>query len=160
VSLEPTRIVTRHEETVVACCELARVGAEPVDEGNVRLRAVRQRAAVPPLLDPAIPRADVLADVAAVDLRAEVPAVWLGDGRGCLRPVGEAARSVERPGLVERAGWTCVDAESAVAAVQTERRCRLSLDVSDDCAEHDPGTVPPGDQQPVLAVDAHPPSIR
>src|SRR5439155_10759064 len=31
---------------------------------------------------------------------------------------------------------------------------------SDDCAEHDPGTVPPGDQQRVLAVEADTASCR
>ena len=38
-------------------------------------------------------------------------------------------------------------------AVELERRRRLDLDVGDERPEHDPGAVPLGDQQRVLAVE-------
>ena len=48
----------------------------------------------------------------------------------------------------------CVDANAAVAAVGEERRSRLELHIGDERAEDDPGTVAPGDQHRVLAVEA------
>ena len=154
VALQPAGVVARHEQAVVPRRKLTRVGTEPVDERNVRLGAVGLQAAVSTFLDAAVPWAHVLADVAAIDLRAEVLAVWLGHRRGGLRPVGKAALGVERARLVKRAGRTRVDAEAAVAAVQSERRCRLELDVGDDRAEHDPGPVALRDQERVLPVEA------
>ena len=83
------------------------------------------------LLHPPVPWADVLADVATVDLRAEVRAVLGGRRSWRLRPVREAARRVEGSGLVERAGGAGVDAEPALATVEVERRRRFELDVRD-----------------------------
>src|SRR5207248_8364481 len=68
-------------------------------------------------------------------------------------PVGEALRRVERPGLVERARRTGLDAERAGAAVEVQRRCRLKLAVRDERPEHDPRSEPTCDQQRVLAVE-------
>src|SRR4029079_16886229 len=90
------------------------------------------------LFDPAVPRADVLADVAAVDLVAELRAVRVGDRRSALRPIRQAAVGVEDAGLVERTGRTRLDAERAGAAVGVERRRRLELGLPDERPEHDP----------------------
>src|SRR5207248_2422946 len=109
---------------------------EPGDEVDVPTSLLWQ--AGPPLLHAAIPRTHVLADVAPVHLCAERCAEVLGDRVGCLRPVGETARRIERPGLVERAGWARVDAEPAGAAVRLEPRRRLELDVGHERAEDDP----------------------
>jgi zinc-binding alcohol dehydrogenase/oxidoreductase len=154
ISLQPSRVVARHEQAVVALAELPGVGLEPVEEGNVRLGVFRQPVAVPALLDAAIPGTNVLANVAAVDLRAEVFAVGLWNGSRRLRPVGEAACRVERSRLVERASWTRINAQAAVATVQSERWRRPELDVGDDRAENDPRSVPARDQHRVLAVEA------
>ena len=114
----------------------------------------RERLAGPALLDPAVPRADVLADVAAVDRASSGARYGSGIARRRLRPVGEAAGRVERPRLVERAGRAGLDAERAGAAVGVERRRRLDLGVRDERPEHDPGAVAARDQERVLAVEA------
>src|SRR5580765_7570908 len=65
IALQVAAVVPRHVQPVVAPRELARLRAQPVDERNDRLSArLLVRAA---FLDPAVPRADVLAGVAAVD---------------------------------------------------------------------------------------------
>ena len=77
------------------------------------------------LLDAAVPRAHVLADVAAVDLLAELRAVRLRDRRGRLRPVREAAssrracpaRRARRSGTRRcRAGRAAVERRAAASA--------------------------------------------
>src|SRR3954471_887173 len=79
---EPARVVARHVQPVVLLHERAAVGLEPRDEVDRRVgRRLLARAA---LLDAAVPRAHVLADVAAVDHVAERRAVGLGDRRGRL----------------------------------------------------------------------------
>src|SRR5207247_7677319 len=113
-----------------------------------------RREAGAALLDAAIPGADVLADVAAVDLVAELLAVILRDWLGRLRPVGETARRVEHAGLVQRASRARLDAERAGAAIGVQRWRRLELDVSDERAEHDPRAEAACDQHRVLAVEA------
>ena len=118
------------------------------------LRAVGSRLVRPPFLDAAVPRADVLADVAAVDRRAEVLAVLLGNRAGPLRRPGEAPVRVEHAGVVERPGRAGLDAERAGAAVSDERRRRLELDVGDERPEHDPRAVAARDQHRVLPVEA------
>jgi hypothetical protein len=125
VPLQPACIVSRHEQTVVTTLELGHVGLEPVEERHVRLGAFRQQVAASALLDAAVPRAHVLADVAAIDLRLELFAVGRRNGGRSLRPVGEAACRIERAGLVERSGGTRVDAEAALAAIEAELRGRL-----------------------------------
>src|SRR2546430_7035684 len=101
VSLQPPTVVCRHVEAFVARAQLPAVRLEPVDQRNRRLGA---RAALPPLLDAAIPGTDVLADVAAVHHRPELGAVALGNRRGRLRPVGQTQCGVEPARLVERPG--------------------------------------------------------
>ena len=120
----------------------------------MRRRILRQRTARAPLLDAAIPRTHVLADVAAVDLGLQLGAVLDRRRRRRLRPVGETARRVECSRLVESARRASVDAEPALAAVEAERRGRLELGVRDERPEHDPGAVPARDQERVLAVEA------
>src|SRR6476660_8514478 len=102
---------------------------------------LRRRLTCATLLDAAVPRADVLADVAAVDLRAEVLAVVVRDRRRRLCPVREALRRVERPRLVERMCRACVEAEAALTAVCVERRRRLELEIRHERPEHDPRAV-------------------
>src|SRR5439155_4613593 len=87
VAAQVARIVPWHEEPVVARGQLLVRGLEPIDERDVRLRPLRRRLAGAPLLDSPVPRADVLADVAAVDLIPEFLAVRLGNRRARLRPV-------------------------------------------------------------------------
>src|SRR5439155_11401343 len=67
VPAQISRIVPRDVEPVVALDEPLPVCLEPFDEGNRRLSAGGQRFFPPPPLDAAVPRTDVLADVAAVD---------------------------------------------------------------------------------------------
>ena len=120
----------------------------------MRLGAGGRNRVLAALLDPAVPRADVLADVAAVHLGSELAAVLLGNRARRLRPVREAARRVERARLVERSRGAGLDAERARAAVELERRGALDLRVRDERPEHDPGPVTPRDQHRVLAVEA------
>src|SRR5438128_1226259 len=117
------------------------------------LGACRQRRVGAALLDAAVPRTHVLADVAAVDLRAELVAVVRRNRRGGLRPVRQALRRVEDAGLVQRTGRTGFDAERARAAVGAERLRRLDLGGGDERSQHDPRTVSARDQQRVLAVE-------
>src|SRR5262249_20168283 len=98
------RILAWEVEALVALAELLVAGLEPLDERDVRLCAGWCGVVLATLLDPAVPRADVLADVAAVDLGAQLGAVLVRYGARRLRPVGETARRVERAGLVERSG--------------------------------------------------------
>ncbi len=149
VSAQEPRIVPRDVEPVVVAHERLRL--EPVDEVDVP--RVARRLAGAALLDAAVPRADVLADVAAVDLGAERGAVVLGDRGRRLRPVGEALRRVEGAGLVERARRARVDADPALAAVRLEGRRALQLLVADERPEHDPRAVRAGDQHRVLPVE-------
>src|SRR6266516_6770120 len=130
IPLQPACVVSRHVEAVVATDELLPVGGQPLDERDVRLAGGRRVGAA--LLDPAVPRTDVLADVAAVDLRAEVLAVGLRNRRGRLRRVRETACRVERPRLVERPRRAGVDAEPAGAAVEGQARRRLELEGGDE----------------------------
>ena len=153
VPAEPAGVVARDEEAVVLLDQRAAVGLEPGPQVDVS--GIGRRSVVAALLDAAVPRADVLTDVAAVDLCSELLAVLHGNGVRRLRPVREAARGVERSGLVERAGRAGVDAEAAVAAVGVERRRRGELEVGDERAQHHPGAMAAGDQQRVLAVEPH-----
>src|SRR5207253_8282372 len=120
VPLQPATVVSRDVEAVVACGERVLLCLEPLDERDVRLGFGRRRTAGAALLDAAVPRTDVLADVAAVHLRAEPVAVFGRDGLRGLRPVREALARVERAELVERAGRAGVHAEPAGAAVELE----------------------------------------
>src|SRR5687768_10144672 len=67
VSSKPARVVPGHVEPLVAVDELLAVTLEPRDERHRRLGPGRRPGPGPPLLDAAVPRADVLADVTAVD---------------------------------------------------------------------------------------------
>src|SRR6266571_1373343 len=154
VSLQEASVVPRHVEAGVTPAKLGGVGVEPVDEINVRFRVRGERLACATLLDAAVPGADVLADVAAVDLGLEGFAVALGRVVGRLRPVREAFGRVKRPRLVEGSRGARLDAERAGAAVERQRRRRFELTVGDERAEHDPGAETAGDQERVLAVEA------
>ncbi len=155
VSAQEAWIVPREVEAVVAPAQLVVAELEPLDERDVRFRVLGQRLPGAPLLDAAVPRADVLADVAAVDLGAERLPVLLGDRPRRLRPVREAACRVEHARLVEGARRARLDTQRAGTAVELQRLRALDLDVGDERSEHDPGTVPPGDQHRVLPVEAH-----
>src|SRR6266404_941964 len=152
VSLEEATVIPRNVQTRVARAEIVVVHPQPVDERYVRLAVDRNVAA--PLLDTAVPRTDVLADVAAIHLRAELCTVCVGHRLCGLRPIRETLRRVERARLVERARRAGVDAEAARPAVEVERRRRLDLHVGDERAEHDPRTVRARDHQRVLAIEA------
>src|SRR5262245_60698698 len=119
---EAAAVVTRYVQPVEALPQRLRVAAQPFQERDVRRRVRRQRLVGAPLFDAAVPGADVLTDVATVDLRFEVLAILDGRCRRRLRPVGEAACRVEGSGLVQGPGRTGVDTEPAVAAVESERR--------------------------------------
>src|SRR5580765_2530625 len=77
VELEPPPVAPRHVEARVAATQLPGIGVQPVRERDVRLCLGRQRLTGTPVLYTAVPWADVLADVATVNLRAEVAAVLL-----------------------------------------------------------------------------------
>src|SRR5262245_29913904 len=62
VPTKVTRIVPRDEEAVELAHQLVPVAFEPFDERDVRSRVFRRLRAGSPLLDAAVPRADVLAD--------------------------------------------------------------------------------------------------
>src|SRR5581483_11046655 len=89
IALQPARVVPRHVEAL----EGADVALEPLDEVDVGAPVGVEARAAP--FDAAVPRADVLADVAAVDLRAERLPVRRRDRLRRLRPVGQAPRGVE-----------------------------------------------------------------
>src|SRR5579884_2158099 len=72
VEPQAATVVPRHVEPLEAPPQVVGVAPQPLDEGDVRGRILAQRLAGSPLLDAAVPRADVLADIAAVDLRAEL----------------------------------------------------------------------------------------
>ena len=154
VAAQVARILAREVQALVALAQLLVAGLEPLDERHVRLGVGGRSRVLAALLDPAVPRADVLADVAAVHLGSELAAVLLGNRARRLRPVREAARRVERARLVERSRGAGLDAERARAAVELERRGALELRVRDERPEHDPGSVTPRDQHRVLAVEA------
>ena len=105
VAFQPARLVARDVQPLVVIDDRASVGFEPGDEVDVAV--CRGVVVAPSLLDAAVPRADVLADVASVDLCAERGTVALGDRCRRLRPVREALRSVERSGLVEIGRASC-----------------------------------------------------
>src|SRR4051794_2457518 len=153
VATQVARVVGGHVQAVEPPDELVALPRQPLDERDVRCRVARRLRPAAALLDAAVPRAQVLADVAAVDLRAELRAVLRRDRLGRLGPVGEALRRVEGSRLVERAGRAGIDAERAGAAIELERRRRLDLDVGDQRSEDDPGTVAPRDQHRVLSVE-------
>src|SRR5436305_3942569 len=87
VPAEPARVALRD----VQALEPLAIPFEPGDEIDMGVALGKFGA---PLLHAVVPRADVLADVAAVRLRAEQGAVRLGDRGGRLRPVGEAERRI------------------------------------------------------------------
>ena len=119
VAPEPARVVPGDVEAAEQVLVEGRLLAEPGEQVDVgRLVGLVGAATA---LDPAVPRADVLADVAAVDLGAELGAVRLGDLALDLRPVGEAACGVEDAGLVEGPGRAGVDAAGAGAAARAKR---------------------------------------
>src|SRR5262249_12068429 len=144
-------VLAREVEALVARPQFVVRELEPLDERDVRLGACRRPLAGPSLLDAAVPRADVLADVAAVDLRSELGAVLLGDGAGRRAPGGGAAGRVERAGIVERARGTGLEAGRARAAVEGQPRGRLELGLGDERPQHDPRAVLARDQHRVLA---------
>src|SRR5665213_4451246 len=94
VTPQPARIVARHEEPRILVDERLAVLLEPRDEIDV---AVLFGEIAATFLNPSVPRAYVLADIAPVDLRAEFSAILLGNRRRRLRPVRKALRRVERP---------------------------------------------------------------
>src|SRR6266404_149414 len=99
VALEEAAVVAWDVQPAVAVAQVVRVGGEPVGERDVGLPGFDVRAT---LLDAAVPRADVLADVAAVHLRAEMRTIFVRNRFARLRPVRQTAIRIERPGLVER----------------------------------------------------------
>src|SRR5207248_9659629 len=84
VPAKPPGVVLRYVQPVERPDELLPDGLEPLDEIDV---AAALGCLVPPLLDAAVPRTDVLADVAPVDLRAERGTVVRGNRPGRLGPV-------------------------------------------------------------------------
>ena len=142
---QPPRVVARHEEAVELLDELRPVPLEPVDERDRRRRVRGKLVGRATLLDAAVPRADVLADVAAVDAILERVHHVVGHLAGGLRPVREAARRVEHAGLVERARRTRVDAEPAAAATRVERAASASTSTSVT-------SVPSTTQEPCVRV--------
>ena len=118
---------------------------EPVRERDGGRRVAPERRPRAPLLDATVPRADVLADVAAVDaipraqpyvLRHRPPSSassTRGNGSRRARPARRGPRSGRR---------RCRGVQLPQSGV--ERRGRLDLDVGDERSEHDPRAVARG----------------
>src|SRR5947209_350010 len=69
------RVVLRHVESLVASTQLVRLPPQPVHKRHMRFGPVRGLTPGTSLLDTAVPRTDVLTDVAAVHLRTELGAI-------------------------------------------------------------------------------------
>src|SRR5205085_489912 len=105
----------------------------------------------------AVPGANVLADVAAVEPAFEVARNFVGQLRLAQFDCGvrDAARGVEQVRLDDCAGRARLDAKRARAAVVFDARVvRLQLDVEDEFAEEDPRAVFARDEVRVLAYPA------
>ncbi len=151
---QPARIVPRDVQPRDQVGLDRSLGGKPGEQVDVGGLVGRQAGAAP--LDAPVPRTDVLADVAAVHLRAERRAVGLRDRLGHLRPVGEAAGRVEHARLVERTRRAGLDAAGAGAAALGHRHGQLELQFGHERPEHDPRAVAARDQHRVLAVEADP----
>jgi hypothetical protein len=105
----------------------------------------------------AVPRAHVLADVAAEDVAAHALAPLLRtralhlDGEGA-----DAACGVEDVGRDEGARGAGVEARGARAAQVGARRVRGQVEVGDDLAEEEPGAVLGVEEAAVLSPRADP----
>ena len=99
-----------------------------------------------------VPRAHVLADVAAEHVAADGRAVLVRDRALDLdREVADAAARVEHVGRDQSAGGAGVQARGAGPAHVGARRVRLHLQVGDDLAEEEPRAVLGMQQTGVLA---------
>ena len=154
VTPKPARVVPRHVQPVELLDERRAVDLEPVGERDGRHRVVRKWLPCTPLLHASVPRADVLADVAAVDAIVERVHHVVGDRSRRLRPVRETTRGVEHARLIERSRRAGVDAERAAPTAGIERRARFELDVGHERPEHDPRAVRSRDEHRVLADEA------
>src|SRR5688572_13793767 len=83
----PARVVARNVQTIEVCDELVSVSLEPLPERDRRRRSRLGSQLSTPLLDPPVPRTDVLADVTAVDAAFQLGAIALGNRRRSLCPV-------------------------------------------------------------------------
>src|SRR4029079_15001198 len=142
----------RNVQTVELLDELGRIAIEPLGERHHWGRIDRNCFATSSLLDASVPRADVLADVASIDHVTHLRAECLRNRRWRLAPVGETLRGVEGPRLVERTRRACVDAESALSAVERKHRSWLDLDLRYRDPEDDPRAMALRDRHGVLAV--------
>src|SRR5262245_23598161 len=89
-----------------------------------------------------IPRTDVLADVATVDVRADRRTKAIGDVAAILdRQVRDALRRVEDTWTEDGLRWTRLDAERAGAALVERRRIDLQRQAANDRGEEDEGSV-------------------
>src|SRR5437867_4377258 len=106
---------------------------------------------------PAVPRADVLADVAAEDLAAETGALPVGDGALQLDgQVADAARGVEDVRGGQGAGRARVEARGAAPAHVGAGGVGKQLEVGDQLAEEEPRAVLRVQEAGVLAPGAEP----
>ena len=106
---------------------------------------------------PAVPRTDVLADVAAEHLLANRRPPFLGDRALLLdRQIRQAARGVDDVRLDDRAGRTCLEAARARAALIDAGLVGREIEVREDLRQQEPGTQPRVDEARVLADPAEP----
>ena len=105
VAAEPARVVARDEQAVVLGDQRARRRSRARPAGR-RGRASARRRAGAALLDASVPRADVLADVAAVDLRAELARDTPPGSRAApaSSTTGTGSRRASRPRRARRSG--------------------------------------------------------
>src|SRR5438477_175091 len=140
VPLEQAAVVARDVQPPVALAQLVWVGREPVGERDVRLGAGRQARLCATLLDAAVPRADVLADVAAVHLCAEPRAVVVRHLVLRLRPASRAAPRMRPTRCSAGAGraQAAAPARARSSRAPPRRLCARPAAASPD------GTTPPG----------------
>ena len=159
VPAQPARVVARDVEP----------REQVVVESRRRPRARRPGRRAPPVgleagaaaLDAAVPGADVLADVAAVHLRAERGAVV--DSGSARAPASSRRGSGWRRGRRARRGRRSGRRRCSACRSRSpgsSARVGLELGGGDERPEHDPGAVARRDQHRVLAVEADARSAR
>src|SRR5215203_7244287 len=122
----------------------------PGEEGRVRL--LRGRAGV---------GADLLADVAAENPVAKVRSQLTRDRTALLdRLKRDARRRVDRVRGDDRSRWTAIEADATASAVLVQGLIRFQVEIEQQLAKHDPGTVPGHDDAGVLAVPTEPSAGR
>ena len=157
VSAQPANAGTLHRASLEKCPQLV-VGPPPEIE---QARRSKPLAGLPGLVHGThggggvVIRADVLADIAAIGVRAEQDALLL-DNRALVldREIGQASCRIEHARFDQRSGRTRGETQRARSALIEDGLVRLQIEVADDFREEDPRTQLGVDQAGVLADPA------